>query len=60
MSSFLTTLLISFGTVLLFALILNYCRRRYRKTRHGLTAMCHKNGGPACSTCSDTEGNKSR
>jgi len=49
------TFLLTFGiTVLvvgLFILLLNYCRQRLRKTPHGLTGICHKDGGRICSSC---------
>lgn len=51
MSQFLLTFAIAFFTILLFALLLNYCRRKLRKTQHGLTGMCHKSGGLTCSSC---------
>ncbi|MCL7489451.1 MAG: hypothetical protein M8357_14895 [Desulfobulbaceae bacterium] len=51
MSYFFLTLAISFGVILVFALLLNFCRRRLRKTPHGLTGMCHRDGGAMCSSC---------
>jgi hypothetical protein len=32
-------------------LFINFCRRRLARTRHGLTGMCHKNGGAMCCSC---------
>lgn len=53
------TFLLTFGiTVLvvgLFILLLNYCRRRLRKTPHGLTGICHKDGGRICSSCTTAD-----
>ncbi len=34
------------------ALFINFCRRRLRKTPHGLSGMCHKDGGAMCCSCS--------
>lgn len=53
MPHFFLTLAIAFGAILVFALLLNFCRRRLRKTPHGLTGMCHKDGGQMCSSCRD-------
>ncbi len=53
MSEFLLTLFITFVAISLVAFLINYCRRRLRKTPHGLTGMCHKSGGTICSTCQD-------
>ena len=53
MSGFLLTLVITFFVIIIFAFLLNYCRRKLQKTKHGLTGMCHKNGGPTCSSCQD-------
>ncbi len=53
MSELFLTLAISFLVIVFFALLLNFCRRRLRKTPHGLTGMCHKTGEEMCSTCQD-------
>lgn len=45
---FLITLLVMVGG----CLIINFCKRRTRKTSHGLTGMCHETGGKMCSCCS--------
>ncbi|HET98000.1 MAG TPA: hypothetical protein ENN98_04795 [Desulfurivibrio alkaliphilus] len=49
LSTFVITLLVVGGV----ALLLNFCRRRLRKTPHGLTGICHKDGGRLCSSCRD-------
>ncbi|MFH7319501.1 hypothetical protein ACHHRT_02690 [Desulfurivibrio sp. D14AmB] len=50
-------LLLTFAITLLVVggvgLLLNFCRRRLRKTPHGLTGICHKDGGRLCSSCRD-------
>ncbi|MDW7772136.1 MAG: hypothetical protein SCH71_04515 [Desulfobulbaceae bacterium] len=54
----LLTFLIVFAVFTGIAFLLNFCRRRLRKTGHGLTGMCHKNGGGICSTCRDRDEKK--
>lgn len=53
MSDYFLTLIITFGVIVAFAYFLNFCRRRIKKTPHGLTGMCHKDGGTMCSSCQD-------
>jgi len=53
MSAYLFPLIITFCVIVVFALFLNFCRRRLRKTPHGLTGMCHKDGGAMCASCRD-------
>lgn len=53
MSAYLLPLIITFCVIVMFALFLNFCRRRLRKTPHGLTGMCHKDGGTMCASCRD-------
>ncbi len=43
---------ITFCLLLFIAFLVSYCKRRQRKTPHGLTGMCHQNGGTMCSSCS--------
>jgi hypothetical protein len=50
---FILTLIISFVAFVIIALYLNHSRRRLRKTKHGLTGMCHQNGGAMCTSCQD-------
>lgn len=50
------TMIIAFITFAAIALFINHCRRRLRKTPHGLTGMCHQNGGSMCSSCQDQMG----
>jgi len=45
--------LITFFTLAGVALFINFCRRRLSKTKHGLTGMCHKDGGAMCCSCSE-------
>ncbi len=42
---------LTFITITGVALVINFCRRRLRKTSHGLTGMCHKDGGAMCCSC---------
>lgn len=50
---FLVTLFFTLPAVAGFVLLLNYCRRRLRKTPHGLSGMCHQDGGKLCASCQD-------
>ncbi len=47
--------IITFIVLLSVALLINFCRRRLRAGRHGLSGMCHKNGDSCltCSSCTD-------
>jgi hypothetical protein len=51
MTNFLFLLSITFTVVISAGLVINYCKRRAAATSHGLTGMCHKNGGSMCSCC---------
>ncbi|MDF1614170.1 hypothetical protein [Desulfurivibrio dismutans] len=51
MQTFLLTLALTLAVVVAFGLLINYARRRLRNTPHGLTGMCHKDGGRLCATC---------
>jgi hypothetical protein len=51
MSDFLLTATIAFAALAGIGLFINFCRRRLRSSRHGLSGMCHKSGGAVCSTC---------
>ena len=53
MQTLLLSLLITLAVVVGFILLLNFCRRRLSKTPHGLTGLCHKDGGRLCSSCAD-------
>lgn len=53
MKGFLLTFALTLAVVGGFILLLNFCRRRLRKTPHGLTGICHKDGGRLCSSCSE-------
>ncbi|HFQ80830.1 MAG TPA: hypothetical protein ENK33_05585 [Desulfobacterales bacterium] len=46
---------ITFIVFLAVALLINFCRRRLRGGRHGLSGMCHKNGDSCltCASCAD-------
>ncbi|MBU0943886.1 MAG: hypothetical protein KJ804_01965 [Proteobacteria bacterium] len=48
---FLITLLITFSLIVFVVVLISYCKKRQGKTRHGLTGMCHQNGGTMCSSC---------
>ncbi|MBE0582286.1 MAG: hypothetical protein IH612_00830 [Desulfofustis sp.] len=52
MTLFLTTLLLTVPLLIGAALLINFCRRRVGRTRHGLTGMCHQSGGRMCGCCS--------
>ena len=54
MSEYFLTLIAAFVIISAAALLINYCRRKLRKTPHGLTGMCHKTGGTLCSSCQQT------
>ncbi len=60
MQTFLLTMLITIVVVAAFILLLNFCRRRLSKTPHGLTGICHKDGGRLCSSCTDTLSNQDK
>jgi hypothetical protein len=51
MKIFLLTFGVSFMVILVAALIINFSKRRQRKSPHGLTGMCHKSGGVVCGEC---------
>jgi hypothetical protein len=55
MSNYFLTLIIAFGVIFFFVYFFTFCRRRIRKTPHGLSGMCHKDGGTICSSCQDRE-----
>jgi len=52
MKTFLLLLMFTFPLLLIMAFMVNFARRRLRRTRHGLTGMCHKDGGAMCCSCS--------
>ncbi len=51
MTLFFTTLLLTVPLFVGAALLINVCRRRAARTRHGLTGMCHERGGEMCGCC---------
>uniref|UniRef100_UPI004057002D hypothetical protein n=1 Tax=Candidatus Electrothrix sp. TaxID=2170559 RepID=UPI004057002D len=51
MKILLLTVGISFVVILVAALLINFSKRRQRKSPHGLTGMCHKSGGVVCGDC---------
>ncbi len=53
MKIFILTACIAFITIVAYALLINWSKRRLRKTPHGLTGMCHKSGGTVCSSCAE-------
>ncbi|CAK8725633.1 DUF539 domain-containing protein [Candidatus Electrothrix laxa] len=53
MKIFLLTFGVSFMVILVAALIINFSKRRQRKSPHGLTGMCHKSGGVVCGSCGE-------
>ncbi len=48
---FLIIFPLTFCTLAGVGLFVNFCRRRLAHTRHGLTGMCHKDGGAMCCSC---------
>ncbi len=53
MQTFFIVFPITFVALAGVALFINFCRRRLQNTRHGLTGMCHKDGGAMCCSCSE-------
>jgi len=53
MKIFLLTAGISFIVILVAGLLINFAKRRQRKSPHGLTGMCHKTGGVVCGKCEE-------
>ncbi|MFV0437238.1 MAG: hypothetical protein ACK5PS_07600 [Desulfopila sp.] len=51
MQTFLVLLFPSFLIISCAALLINFCRRRLRRTRHPLSGMCEKSGGALCACC---------
>jgi len=60
MALFLFYFFITFCTLAGIALFINFCRRRLQKTSHGLTGMCHKDGGAMCCSCSQAIMNRKK
>jgi hypothetical protein len=54
MTLFFTTLLLTVPLLVGAALLINFCRRRVGRTRHGLTGMCHQSGGRMCGCCASS------
>ena len=54
MITFILTLSITFVLLLIIGPFISYSKRRQRKTRHGLTGMCHETGGEMCGCCSSS------
>ncbi|MCI5142252.1 MAG: hypothetical protein D3909_11155, partial [Candidatus Electrothrix sp. ATG1] len=50
---FLITFGISFLVIVIAGLIINFSKRRQRKSPHGLTGMCHRTGGVVCGECGE-------
>ncbi|WPD22385.1 MAG: hypothetical protein SD837_19625 [Candidatus Electrothrix scaldis] len=55
MKILLLTIGISFLVIAGCALLINFSKRRQRKSPHGLTGMCHRTGGAVCGKCSERE-----
>jgi hypothetical protein len=53
MKTFLILFVITFAVFGCAALVINFSKRRVSRTSHGLTGMCHKDGGPMCSCCGE-------
>ncbi|GAB4337325.1 MAG: hypothetical protein Kow0089_08440 [Desulfobulbaceae bacterium] len=54
---YLLTLAFAFLIMTGLILLISFCRRRQRNSSHGLSGMCHRNGGPACASCGDRNKN---
>jgi len=57
MGQFLLLFSLTICAFLGFAWLLIFCRRRLRRSRHGLTGMCHDTGGTMCPSCRQPTGN---
>lgn len=53
MKTFLVIFVITFTVFAAAAFVINFCKRRAALTNHGLTGMCHKDGGSMCSCCGE-------
>lgn len=51
MAEIVITLAITFCLILVTAVLINFCKKRQNRSRHGLTGMCHQSGGAMCSSC---------
>ncbi len=51
MADLITSVAITFFLILFIAVLISFCKRRQNRTRHGLTGMCHRDGGTMCNTC---------
>ena len=58
MKVFIITFFITSIILVGCGLLINYCKKRLRKTPHGLSGMCHKSGGEVCGSCADQIKNK--
>ena len=54
MTTFILTLTITFVLLLTIGPFISFSKRRQRKTRHGLTGMCHETGKEMCGCCSSS------
>jgi len=53
MQTFLVIFAITFAVFAIAAFVINFCKRKVSRTNHGLTGMCHKDGGTMCCCCSE-------
>ena len=53
MQTYLVIFAITFTIFITAAFVINFCKRKVSRTNHGLTGMCHKDGGTMCSCCSE-------
>lgn len=51
MTTFAATLVISFIVIVGAMFWLSHSKRRHRHGKHGLTGMCHEDGGAVCNSC---------
>lgn len=51
MKTFLLLIMFTFPLLLIVACMISSSRRKLRRTKHGLTGMCHSSGGTMCCSC---------
>lgn len=53
---FALLLAVTFCLIFAFTWLLIFCRRRLKDSRHGVTGICHHQGGPICGNCAEKSG----
>ena len=46
---------ITFVVFISSAVLISFCKRRTRNSKHSLTGMCHEDGGCMCSGCAEPQ-----